>query len=79
MGNQEKELISKPQKEYNKSVEYASRIILSMVTGNQDTIYGNVLNKNFIPNLPNNCCVEVLVLFKKITSLHNQYHHYLCT
>ena len=56
---QEKELISKPQKEYNKSVEYASRIILSMVTGNQDTVYGNVLNKNFIPNLPNNCCGEV--------------------
>ena len=62
---QEKELISKPQKEYNKSVEYASRIILSMVTGNQDTVYGNVLNKNFIPNLPNNCCVEVPCIVQK--------------
>lgn len=63
--NQEKELLSNPQTEFNKSMEYASRIILSMVTGAKDTIYGNVLNKNFIPNLPHNSCVEVPCIIQK--------------
>ena len=63
--NQEKELLSNPQTEFNKSMEYASRIILSMVTGAKDTIYGNVLNKNFIPNLPHNSCVEVPCVTQK--------------
>ena len=63
--NQEKDLLSNPQIELKKSVEYASRVILSMVTGAKDTIYGNVLNKNFIPNLPHNSCVEVPCIIQK--------------
>ena len=63
--SQEKELLRNPQTKFNKSMEYASRIILSMVTGAKDTIYGNVLNKNFIPNLPHNSCVEVPCIIQK--------------
>jgi len=36
-----------------------------MVTGKQDLIYGNVLNQNYIPNLPTNSCVEVPCLVEK--------------
>ena len=46
-------------------MEYASRIILGMVTGSKDLIYGNVLNQNFIPNLPHNSCVEVPCIVQK--------------
>ena len=63
--DQEKELLNNSQLEHTKSVEYASRIILSMVTGSKDLIYGNVLNQNFIPNLPHNSCVEVPCIVQK--------------
>ena len=56
---QEKDMLSNPKIDNNKSVEYASRVILSMITGKKDIIHGNVLNTNLIPNLPNNSCVEV--------------------
>ena len=56
---QEKDMLSNPKIDNNKSVEYASRVILSMIIGKKDIIYGNVLNTNLIPNLPNNSCVEV--------------------
>jgi alpha-galactosidase len=36
-----------------------------MVTGSKDLIYGNVLNQNFIPNLPHNSCVEVPCIVQK--------------
>ena len=62
---QEKQLLNSSSIECNKSVEYASRIILSMLTGTQDIIYGNVLNKNLIPNLPSNSCVEVPCIVQK--------------
>ena len=63
--DQEQRLLSNKELVCEKSVEYASRIILSMVTGKEDLIYGNVLNTNLIPNLPFNCCVEVPCLVKK--------------
>ena len=63
--DQEKELLNNSQLEHTKSVEYASRIILGMVTGSKDLIYGNVLNQNFIPNLPHNSCVEVPCIVQK--------------
>ncbi|MDC0594645.1 alpha-glucosidase/alpha-galactosidase [Alphaproteobacteria bacterium] len=62
---QEKVLLESSKIQCEKSVEYASRIILSMVTGKQDLIYGNVLNQNYIPNLPTNSCVEVPCLVEK--------------
>ena len=62
---QEKDMLSNPKIDNNKSVEYASRVILSMITGKKDIIYGNVLNTNLIPNLPNNSCVEVPCVVKK--------------
>ena len=42
-----------------KSDEYASEIIDSIWTGNTSVIYGNVLNRNYIPALPSNCAIEV--------------------
>ena len=62
---QEKDMLSNPKIDNNKSVEYASRVILSMITGKKDIIYGNVLNTNLIPNLPNNSCVEVPCVVQK--------------
>ena len=41
------------------SVEYAGQIIHSVETGIPRTIYGNVLNRGLIDNLPQGCCVEV--------------------
>ena len=62
---QEKDMLSNPKININKSVEYASRVILSMITGKKDIIYGNVLNTYLIPNLPNNSCVEVPCVVQK--------------
>ena len=45
-----------------RSVEYGSLIIHSMVTGQARAVYGNVRNTGLITNLPRDCCVEVPVL-----------------
>jgi alpha-galactosidase len=45
--------------EIERSQEYASLIIHSMVTGEARTIYGNVRNSGLITNLPQDACVEV--------------------
>ena len=47
-------------KKHTRSIEYASHIMESIVTGNPYEIGGNVLNKgHLITNLPENACVEV--------------------
>ena len=56
---QEADLLADTKPLCEKSVEYAARIISSIVTGTPDVIYGNVLNRNLIGNLPENACVEV--------------------
>ena len=56
---QEADLLADTKPLCEKSVEYAARIISSIVTGMPDVIYGNVLNRNLIGNLPENACVEV--------------------
>jgi alpha-galactosidase len=45
--------------EIERSQEYASLIIHSMVTGVARTVYGNVRNTGLIANLPQDACVEV--------------------
>jgi alpha-galactosidase len=45
--------------EIERSGEYASLIIHSMVSGQPRTVYGNVHNKGLITNLPADACVEV--------------------
>jgi alpha-galactosidase len=45
-----------------RSVEYGSLIIHSMITGQSRTVYGNVENAALIGNLPSGSCVEVPVL-----------------
>ncbi len=45
--------------EIERSGEYASLIIHSMVTGTPRTVYGNVRNAGLITNLPQDACVEV--------------------
>ena len=44
------------------SHEYASSIVNSVVTGEPSVIYGNVINKGHIPQLPQGCAVEVPIL-----------------
>lgn len=56
---QEADLLADTKPLCEKSVEYAARIISSIVTGTPDVIHGNVLNRNLIGNLPENACVEV--------------------
>ncbi len=54
------EMLQKGVKEHERSNEYASRIMESMVTGDPYQIGGNVLNTgHLISNLPENACVEV--------------------
>jgi alpha-galactosidase len=48
-----------------RSHEYGSGIIRSMETGQPAVIYGNVLNRGLIDNLPQGCCVEVPCLVDK--------------
>jgi len=50
----------------NRSREYGSRIIYSMETGEPCVIYGNILNRGYIENLPQDCIVEVPCLVDKI-------------
>jgi alpha-galactosidase len=52
-----------------RSVEYGSLIIHSLVTGGARAIYGNVENTGLIANLPHGCCVEVPILVDG-TGLH---------
>lgn len=44
-----------------RSVEYCSYIIEAMETGKIFRLNGNVMNKGYITNLPQDCCVEVPV------------------
>ncbi len=45
--------------EIERSLEYASLIVHSIVTGTERAIYGNVRNAGLITNLPEGACVEV--------------------
>jgi len=45
-----------------RSVEYGSLIVHSIITGEARTIYGNVENTSLVTNLPDGCCVEVPIL-----------------
>jgi alpha-galactosidase len=51
--------------EVERSHEYGSLIIHSMVTGQPRLVYGNVTNHGIIDNLPDGCCVEVPCLVDK--------------
>ena len=67
--NQLEEFTSKDKIDVPNSVEYASQIINSVWTGDPSTIYGNVSNKGFIPDLPDGCAVEVPCLIDA-TGIH---------
>ena len=51
--------------EIERSQEYASLIIHSILTGQERVIYGNVRNGGLISNLPAEACVEVPCLVDK--------------
>lgn len=54
------EILEKGIKEHERTHEYASRIMQSIVEGNTYQIGGNVINKGrLITNLPEDACVEV--------------------
>jgi alpha-galactosidase len=50
---------------HERSHEYGSLIIHSMLTGQPRLVYGNVANHGLIDNLPDGCCVEVPCLVDK--------------
>ena len=50
---------NEPLGELRRSSEYGSLIIHSIETGAPRVIYGNILNRDHITNLPNGACVEV--------------------
>jgi alpha-galactosidase len=51
--------------EITPSHEYGSFIIHSIETGIPRVVYGNVMNRSLIDNLPQECCVEVPILIDK--------------
>jgi alpha-galactosidase len=53
------DLLEKLKARLEPSLEYGARIIHSRETGIPSVIYGNVANRQLIPNLPAGCCVEV--------------------
>ncbi|HIJ66018.1 MAG TPA: alpha-glucosidase/alpha-galactosidase [Candidatus Hydrogenedentes bacterium] len=54
------QLLADKPLEHQRTGEYASHIFNAIETGLPYTLGGNVLNKDLIPNLPYNCCVEVM-------------------
>ena len=56
---QKNELLNGGDIEHNRSHEYASRIMESIITNTPYKIGGNVINKGLIDNLPSDACVEV--------------------
>ena len=52
-----------------RSVDYCSWILEALATGRLFRFQGNVMNRGFISNLPNDCCVEVPV-FADSNGLH---------
>jgi alpha-galactosidase len=55
-----------------RSVEYCSYIIEAMETGKIFRLNGNVMNKGYITNLPQDCCVEVPVYVDRM-GIHPTY------
>jgi alpha-galactosidase len=53
------ELVTDKPLKHERTGEYASYIMESMITGKPLAIGGNVLNTGLITNLPQGCCVEV--------------------
>lgn len=60
-----KRLLGDAKLEVKRGDEYGSYIMNSIVTGAPSVIYGNVINRGFITNLPDGCCVEVPCLVDK--------------
>ena len=57
--NTRKKLLAGESFPLERSVEYGSLIIHSVVTGEARMIYASVENTNLVENLPRGCCVEV--------------------
>lgn len=60
-----RQIDGKEDMEIKRSHEYGCEIIKAMETGKAFRVNGNVMNKGFITNLPNDCCVEVPCLVEK--------------
>ena len=58
-------LVNVDELEHERSEEYAAPIIKAMIFDESIVIHGNVMNNNYIPNLPKEACVEVPCLINK--------------
>jgi len=56
-----RKLIAGEEFPLERSVEYGSLIVHSMVTGEARMVYASIENTNLVENLPRGCCVEVAV------------------
>ena len=65
------EILKSKTIELQKSDEYASDIIHSIQTGEKSEFYGNIKNNGYIPDLPDNCAVEVPCLVDE-SGIHPQ-------
>ena len=54
-----KNLLARMRTKLAPSLEYGAQIVYGMETDCPPAIYGNVANRELIPNLPAGCCVEV--------------------
>ena len=52
-------LLERLKADLKPSLEYGASIVHSLETGVPRTVYGNVLNRGLVSNLPDDCCVEV--------------------
>ncbi len=59
-GDMKADLLADKPIHHERGHEYASYIFDAVETGVPYTFGGNVLNKGLIPNLPKDCCVEVM-------------------
>jgi alpha-galactosidase len=57
--NESVELVKNPRLTHERTIEYASYIMETMVSGGVYQFGGNVLNNGLIENLPRDACVEV--------------------
>lgn len=62
--NMRKQLVSS-NIEHTKSQEFAAGIINAVVNNTPYVVHGNVLNKGFITNLPDDACIEVKCLIDR--------------
>lgn len=67
------QLVNQTELTHELSNEYALPIIKAILLNEEITIHGNILNKGYITNLPDDACVEVPCVINR-QGIHPQFH-----